>query len=56
MRILGWYSLIITILALMITIASDKSSSTPTNGKLKLMTLIFDLPMIFYIAKTLGLF
>lgn len=51
MIFLGWYSLSYVACSIILTTVNDKKST----GKLKLMTLIAGLPMIFYISRTLGL-
>ncbi|WP_297419156.1 hypothetical protein [Clostridium sp.] len=58
MVFLGWYSFIILIIGtgILIGIVNDKATTSKPSGINRLLLLVIQLPIIFYMAKTLNLF
>lgn len=53
MKILAWYTLIITIICCMVAIAKDGSSTTEYTGIYKLISVLLNIPIIIFFVKYL---
>lgn len=51
--ICGWYSLILFILALLITISKDSTSTTNYTGRFKVISIFAYAPIVYFIATSL---
>ena len=53
LTICRWYSLILTVLGMIITIAKDGKSVTEYTGKHKLVTTLLTLPILYFILSSM---
>ena len=51
--ICGWYSLILSIVAMIVTILKDGKSTTNYTGGFKLLTILINMPMLYFVCATL---
>jgi hypothetical protein len=51
--ICGWYTFIMLILESILTIAKDGVVTTQYTGSLKLTKILLNLPIIYFVARTL---
>ena len=52
-NICGWYSLVMLIIGVIATIVKDGSSTTKYTGGYKLLNLIMNAPVLYFVILTL---
>lgn len=51
--ICGWYTFILMLISFLVTIAKDGTSTTEYTGKYKLVSILLQTPMYYFIVMSL---